>query len=92
MPRGLVTERVLRSHRYRRLFHDIYYLAANAPADLAPRSQGATLFASVHGVLSGYSAAELLGARCAPAAACHELDGTDIVRAKNVDGVEFTAD
>ena len=70
--RGLLTERVLRGHRYRRLFKDIYLLAS-APADLAARSQGATLLVPGRGVLSGYSAAELLGARCAPADANAEL-------------------
>ena len=70
--RGLLTERVLRGHRYRRLFPDIYLLAS-APADLAARSQGATLLVPGRGVLSGYSAAELLGARCAPADANVEL-------------------
>lgn len=70
--RGLLTERVLHGHRYQRLFHDIYLLA-DAPADLVARSQGATLLAPRHGVLSGYSAAELLGARCAPAGTNAEL-------------------
>jgi hypothetical protein len=70
--RGLVSERVLRGNRYRRLFHGIY-LPASAPVDLAVRSQAAALLASGHGVLSGYSAAELLGARCAPADANAEL-------------------
>lgn len=70
--RGLLTEGVLRGHRYRRLFHDIYLLAS-APADLAARSQAAALLAPGQGVLSGYSAAELLGARCAPAEANAEL-------------------
>jgi len=69
---GLLTERVLRGHRYRRLFHDIYLLAS-APADLAARSQAAALLAAGHGVLSGYSAAQLLGTRCAPAEANAEL-------------------
>jgi very-short-patch-repair endonuclease len=67
-----VSERVLRGHRYRRLFHDTYLLAS-APADLAARSQAAALLAPGQGVLSGYSAAELLGARCAPAEANAEL-------------------
>lgn len=70
--RGLVSRRVLRSHRYRRLFHDVY-LPAGAPADLAARSHAATLLAPGQGVLSGYSAAELLGARCAPADVNAEL-------------------
>ncbi len=70
--RGLVTERVLRGPRYHRLFQDIYLLAS-APADLAARSRGALLLASGRCALSGYSAAELLGAGCAPAEANVEL-------------------
>ena len=72
MRQGLVSERALRSPRYHRLFHDIY-LPANAPVDLATRSVGAYLLTSVQRVLSGYSAAELPGARCAPADANAEL-------------------
>jgi hypothetical protein len=77
--RGLLTERVLRGHRYRRLFHDIYlaYLTASAPADLATRSHGAPLLARGHGVLSGYSAAELLAARRSPAETNAELTVPD---------------
>ena len=48
---GLLTERVLHGHRYRRLFKDVYMLAS-APADLAARSQGATLLVPGRGVLS----------------------------------------
>jgi Protein of unknown function (DUF559) len=70
--RGLATERVLRGPRYHRLFPDIYLLA-EAPADLDARSRGALLLASGRCVLSGYSAAELLGARCAPVEANAEL-------------------
>lgn len=70
--RGLVSEHVLRGHRYRRLFHGVYLLAG-APADLAARSQAAALLIPGQSVLSGYSAAELLGARCAPAEANAEL-------------------
>ncbi len=70
--RGLLTERVLRGPRYHRLFHDIYLLAS-APADLAARSCGAFLLASGQCALSGYSAAELLGAGCAPADTNAEL-------------------
>lgn len=70
--RGLVTERVLRGPRYRRLFHDIYLLQS-VPADLAARSRAAFLVTSGQRALSGYSAAELLGARCAPADSNAEL-------------------
>jgi hypothetical protein len=63
--RGLLTERVLLGPRYRRLFPDIYLLA-DAPTDLAARSQAALLLVPGRCVLSGYSAAELLGAGCAP--------------------------
>jgi hypothetical protein len=70
--RGLVSKRVLRGNRYRRLFHGIY-LSASAPVNLSVRSQAAALLAPGHGVLSGYSAIALLGARCAPADANAEL-------------------
>jgi hypothetical protein len=70
--RGLLTERALRGPRYRRLFPDIYLLA-EAPTDLAARSQAALLLAPGQFVLSGYSAAELLGAGCAPAETNVEL-------------------
>ncbi len=70
--RGLVSERVLRGSRYRRLFHDIYLLQS-VPADLAARSSAAYLITAGPRALSGYSAAELLGARCAPAEANAEL-------------------
>jgi very-short-patch-repair endonuclease len=63
---------VLRGPRYRWLFHDVYLLASE-PADLHARSRGAALLASGHCVLSGYSAAELLSAGCAPADANAEL-------------------
>ncbi len=72
MQRGLVTERVLRGSRYHRLFSDVYLLAS-ARADLAARSRGAALLASGPCALSGYSAAELLGAGCAPADTNAEL-------------------
>ena len=72
MQRGLATKRALRGPRYHRLFPDIYLLA-EAPADLDSRSRGALLLAPGRCGLSGYSAAELLGARCAPAGANAEL-------------------
>ena len=72
MQNGLVTERVLRGPRFRRLFHDVYLLES-VPADLAARSSGAFLITAGQRALSGYSAAELLGARCAPAEANAEL-------------------
>jgi very-short-patch-repair endonuclease len=72
LERGLVSKRVLHGPRYSRLFHDIY-LRESVPADLAARSSAAFLIASGQRVLSGYSAAELLGARCTPAGANAEL-------------------
>jgi hypothetical protein len=62
---GLTTPRILRGPRYRRLFPDIY-----APTDLEPdlalRSRAAYLLVEGRGVLAGYSAAEVMGASCAP--------------------------
>lgn len=69
---GIVTERILRGPRYRRLFRDVY-LDARVPADLAIRSRAAGLLLPDDAVLSGYSAAELLGARCAPVTANAEI-------------------
>ncbi len=62
---GLVTKGQLRGPGFRRLFPDIY-LPANLVPTLAMRSRGAHLLVDGSGVLAGYSAAELLGARIAP--------------------------
>jgi hypothetical protein len=62
---GLVTRGRLRGPRYRRLFPDVYCRAA-APPDLLLRSLAAYRLVEGRGVLSGYSAAVLLGAACAP--------------------------
>ncbi|WP_037079433.1 endonuclease domain-containing protein [Pseudonocardia spinosispora] len=63
---------VLRGPRYQRLMPDVYACASLTP-DLALRSRAAYRWADGKGVLSGYSAAELLGAGCAPADAAAEL-------------------
>jgi len=63
---GLVTRAELRSARYRALFRDIYVPAGRAP-DLVMWSRAASLLLPRGvGALAGYSAAELLGASCAP--------------------------
>lgn len=62
---GLVTKGQLRGPRFRRLYPDVYLPAQLAPT-LAMRSRGAHLLITGRGVLAGYSAAELLGARIAP--------------------------
>lgn len=69
---GRVTKNELRGPRFRRMFPDVY-LPAALPADLATRSRGAALILPERGVLSGYSAAQLLGARCAPTDADVEI-------------------
>lgn len=63
---GLVTWGRLRGPRFQKLFPDIYAPASEEPAPLGLRSRGAGLLVAGHGVVSGYSAAELLGAACAP--------------------------
>jgi hypothetical protein len=63
--RGLLTRGHLRGRPFRRLFPDVY-VPADAPDDLATRSRAAFLLTRGRGVLGGYSAAELLAARCAP--------------------------
>lgn len=63
---GLLTPKMLRGPRFRRLFPDIY-VSALAEIDLALRSRAAYLLVEGHGgVVGGHSAAELLGASCGP--------------------------
>lgn len=76
MADGLVTRGQLRGPEFRRLFPDIY-LPANVAPTLAMRSRGAHLLIAGRGVLAGYSAAELLGARIAP----RDADAEVVVRA-----------
>jgi hypothetical protein len=63
---GVVTPKVLRGPRFLRVFPDTYVRAGAEPPDLRPRSLAAYRYVEGHGVLSGYSAAVLLGADCAP--------------------------
>jgi very-short-patch-repair endonuclease len=64
---GLVTPDVLRGPRFQRLFPDTYITAPDTgPPDLMLRSHAAYRYVEGAGVLSGYSAAEILGASCGP--------------------------
>jgi hypothetical protein len=63
---GLVTPGRLRSRRYQRLFPDVYAPAARQP-DLALRARAAGVLVRGRGVVTGYAAAELVGASSAPA-------------------------
>lgn len=72
MQRGAVTPRQLRGPRYHRLFRDVY-LSADVEVDFATRSRAAYLLVAGHGGLAGHSAAELLGASCAPREAPAEV-------------------
>ena len=56
----------LRSPRFVRVFPDVYVTAGARPPDLALRSAAAYRLVEGRGVVSGYSAAALLGADCAP--------------------------
>jgi very-short-patch-repair endonuclease len=69
---GLVTPGELRGPRYRRLFPDTYVRAGDR-VDLALRSHAGYRWADGRGLLAGYSAAELLGAACAPTGVPVEL-------------------
>jgi very-short-patch-repair endonuclease len=64
---GLITPGELRGKRFERLFPDTY---ATAPDDGSPglklRSHAAYRYVEGRGVLSGYSAAEVLGGSCGP--------------------------
>jgi hypothetical protein len=70
---GLVTKGALRGRRFVRIFPDVYALAGEEAPTLALRSRAAALLVAVRGVVSGYSAAELLGASCAPFGAPAEV-------------------
>jgi hypothetical protein len=62
---GLVTPDRLRGPRFLRLFPDTYIATpAAGPPDLMLRSHAAYRYVEGAGVLSGYSAAEVLGASC----------------------------
>ena len=63
--RGVLTPKMLRGPRFRRLFRDIY-VSADVEVDLELRSRAAYLLVEGRGALGGYSAAELLGASCGP--------------------------
>jgi very-short-patch-repair endonuclease len=64
---GLITPGRLRGKRFLRLFPDTYITAPDAgPPDLKLRSIAAYRYVEGKGVLSGYSAAEVLGASCGP--------------------------
>jgi very-short-patch-repair endonuclease len=69
---GLLTPGVLRGPRFRRLFPDIY-VPADAEINLDLRSRAAYLLVAGRGALGGQSAAELLGASCAPLGAPAEV-------------------
>ena len=62
---GLVTKKVLRGPRYLRVFPDTY-VRRDEEVDLRLRSLAAYRYVEGRGVLSGHSAAVLLGADCAP--------------------------
>jgi very-short-patch-repair endonuclease len=69
---GLLTPGVLRGPRFHRLFPDIY-VPADAEVDLELLSRAAYLLVAGRGALGGHSAAELLGASCAPIGAPAEV-------------------
>jgi hypothetical protein len=63
---GLVTPAALRGPRFLRLFPDTYVRRGPEPPDLSLRSRAAGLYVAGRGVVSGWSAAELLDASCGP--------------------------
>lgn len=70
---GFVTKGQLRGPRYLWLFPDVYVPAAEKPPDQTIRSIAAYEYGRGRSALSGYSAAELLGASCGPREAPAEL-------------------
>ena len=63
---GLVTRDRLRGPRFVRVLPDVYARAHDTPPDLLLRSLAAFRLVEARGVLSGWSAALLLDASCAP--------------------------
>lgn len=63
---GLVTRSALYGPQFRRIYPDTFVAARLAPPDLRLRSLAAHRYTRDQGILAGYSAAELLGASCAP--------------------------
>jgi very-short-patch-repair endonuclease len=74
---GLTTWSRLRGPRFRRLFPDVYTPVGPEPAPLRLRSLAAARLVGPRGVLSGGSAAELLGASCAQRSAPAEVTLVD---------------
>lgn len=70
---GHVTWDVLRGPRFLRLFPDTYVPTPDEKPDLHLRSQAAYRYVEGRGVLSGYSAAAVLGASCGAAGAPAEV-------------------
>jgi hypothetical protein len=64
---------VLHGPRFRRLYPDTYVAIGPRPLDPRLRSHAALRYVEGRGVLAGHTAAELLGASCAPADAPVEL-------------------
>jgi very-short-patch-repair endonuclease len=69
---GLVTRNRLQGPGFRRLFPDTYVRRGD-PLTPTLRAMAAYRYAEPHGVLAGYSAAELLGASCGPTHAPAEI-------------------
>ncbi|TWF78405.1 hypothetical protein FHX44_114328 [Pseudonocardia hierapolitana] len=70
---------MLRGPRFRRLFPDVY-VPVHAEVDRALLSRAAYLLVDGRGALGGHSAAELLGADCAPVGAPAEIVSPHRVR------------
>jgi very-short-patch-repair endonuclease len=76
---GLVTPDVLRGPRFLRLFPNTYIRTPeDGPPELLVRSLAAYRYLDGRGVLSGYSAAEVLGASCGPRDAPAEVTVPDL--------------
>ncbi|QJY49466.1 endonuclease domain-containing protein [Pseudonocardia broussonetiae] len=75
---GLVTWGRLRGPRFVRLFPDVYAPVGEHPPDLALRARAAGLLVGERGAVSGWAAAELLGASCGPRDAPVEVTTTGL--------------
>lgn len=77
---GLLTPKMLRGRRFRRLFPDIY-VSSIVDVDLTVLSRAAYLLVEGRGAVGGHSAAELLGVSCGPAGGPAEVVAPGRMRA-----------
>jgi Protein of unknown function (DUF559) len=91
LQRGLLTRAALYGPGFRRLYPDVY-VSVSTSIDFTVQSLAAHELVAPCGILAGYSAAELLGAPCAPPRAPAEVILLDGYRRRPCDGLAVHRD